>query len=379
MRSHNFFPLSLLSTFLLLLTAPHAIAFETEAAQAIIYDYNTQQILRAKAADERMHPSSMSKLMTLYLLFKKLKEEKITLTDSFTVSEKAWRMGGSRMFLPLGSEVTVEDLIRGIVVQSGNDACVVVAEGLSGSEEAFAREMNTAAHALGLQNSHFMNASGWPDEEHYMTAHDLAILSWHLIHDFPEYYPYFSEETYTYNGITQHNRNRVLGGKMNIDGLKTGHTEAGGYGIVLSGYDPDTGRRVISVVNGLKDDNARLRAGALLIRDGLKAFESRTLIEAEQIVGHANVWQGEDPTVTLMIKTTVEAVIEKAQASEIDMHIRYKGPVHAPIQLGEEIASLVILLPDGEVKQVPLFAAEAVAEQPFFGRVISNLMHMLPI
>lgn len=222
----------------------------TIATQAIIVDASTGTILLDKGANDRMPTSSMSKTMTIYMVFDALKEGRLKLDDEFLVSEKAWRMEGSEMFIKVGDKVKIEDLIRGVVVQSGNDAAVALAEGLAGSEEAFAEAMNARAKDLGMTGSHFVNASGWPHPDHYSTPRDLALLAYRIIHDFPEYYHYFSEKEFTYNNIRQQNRDPLLGKLPGADGLKTGHTEVAGYGLIGSAKRGD--RRLILVVNGLK-------------------------------------------------------------------------------------------------------------------------------
>ncbi len=358
------------------LHAQNSFSFSTPAYQAIIIDQHTNQILFEKNADQLMHPSSMSKLMTLYMLFKKLKEGSLALNDTFPVSEKAWRKGGSKMFVRLGEEVTVEDLIRGIVVQSGNDACIVVAEGISGSEETFARELTALAKSIGMENSHFINASGWPDPKHQTTAKDLATLAVHLMKDFPEYYHYFAEEKFVYNDINQFNRNRLLG-VLGIDGLKTGHTEAGGYGIVLSAYDSSTNRRVVAVINGLDSDKARMKEGRNIIRHGLKDFASQTLVQAGQKVADVAVWQGDEPSVPVVAKEDVVLLLPVAAEKNTRTSIRYEGPVPAPIKEGDALATLIITLPNDVVKEVPLIAAHAVEPLGFWGRIQHNISTMI--
>ena len=238
-----------------------AATIDTKAQFAYMLDYDSGQVLLAKQAEVEMHPSSMSKMMTLYVLFSRMKEGRVKPEDMFTVSEKAWKMEGSRMFVQVGTQVKVDDLINGIIIDSGNDACVTVAEGVSGSEAAFADAMNEAAAKIGLTQSHFMNATGLPDPQHLMTARDLAILARHLITDFPEYYHYFSGKSFTYNNITQQNRNLLDGNDIGVDGLKTGHTDEAGFGITLSAKDAKSGRRLILVINGLGQRQGPHRRG----------------------------------------------------------------------------------------------------------------------
>lgn len=345
-----------------------AMALETEASHAVLVDYDTGQTLLAKQADVKMHPSSMSKLMTSYIVYQRLKEGAITLEDTFRVSEKAWRMQGSKMFVHVGDLVSVEDLLKGIVVQSGNDACIVVAEGISGSEEAFAELMNETAKEIGLTQSHFTNATGWPDENHQMSARDLAILAERIIKDFPQYYDFYSLQSYTYSDITQPNRNRLLGNDIGVDGLKTGHTEVAGYGITLSAKHPDSGRRLILVVNGLASDNARVEEGDRLLRWGFQSFENLTIAKAGKPLAEAKVWLGKKARVALTTAEDVALTLPTAKRKDITFTLRYDGPIAAPITQGAELAELVITAPEMEPRVVKLVAAEDVAALSGIGR-----------
>lgn len=349
---------SALLVLLMLLPLP-AFALETSAKQALLLDYDTGQVLLEKDSVAPVPPSSMSKLMTVYLLFERLKQGRIQLTDTLPVSEKAWRMQGSKMFVHVGDAVAVEDLLRGIIVQSGNDACVVVAEGLSGGEEAFAEAMNAKAGELGLNASHFVNATGWPDEGHVMSARDLATLAIRLMRDFPEHYHYFSETSFTYNNITQPNRDRLLTRGIGVDGLKTGHTDIGGYGITLSAKDAATGRRVVLVINGLDSDNARVEEGEKLIRYGLREFENRTLLRAGEKAGEAKVWFGNAPAVPLTTEQDI-AVTLPVGAKEAEYTLVYESPLPAPVAKGEQVAELIIRQPGLPERTVQLVALEDV-------------------
>ena len=257
-------------------------ALETPSKQAILIDMTTDTVLFSKNADELMTPSSMSKIMTIYKLFGRLKDGGLSLTDTFSVSEKAWRKKGSKMFVSLKSRVKIEDLIRGIIVQSGNDATIVVAEGLSGTERTFAEELNSSAKKLGMTNSNFTNASGWPDPGHETTARDLAILAAATIRDFPEYYHYYAETTFTYNGIKQGNRNPAIYQNIGADGLKTGHTEAGGYGLTASAIRKD--RRLILVINGLASKKIRAIETERLFDWGFREFSNYSLFKKEKLL-----------------------------------------------------------------------------------------------
>jgi len=348
---------------------------ETRAKYAILVDDNTNTVLFEKSPDERMTPSSMSKLMTLYVLFDKLKKGAFSIHDSFRVSEKAWRTQGSKTFVALDSHVSIEDLIRGIIIQSGNDACIVVAEGISGSEEVFAHEMNAAAEKLGMKGSHFANSNGLPDPEHYMTVRDLAILAHALIHDFPEYYPYFSEKEYTFNGIHQYNRNLLLARNIGVDGLKTGHTDEGGYGIVASAARE--GRRMISVVNGLESEKERADEAEKLLEYGFREFETINFFKAGEVVENAEVWYGREKTVPLVGGNDIALTINKYLKKNISVEVVYSGPIPAPIKKGDHIADLVIKRQGVENIVVPLFAGNDVEKLSFFGRIIRSISYRL--
>lgn len=350
-----------------------AATIETQAQYAYMVDYDTGTVMLNKGGEVSMHPSSMTKLMTSYILDRKLKEGKLKLTDAFTVSEKAWRMQGSKMFVHVGDQVPLEDLLRGIIIQSGNDACITVAEGVSGSEEAFAAEMNKVAKEIGLSGSHFVNSTGWPDEAHVMTARDLATLAKRIITDFPETYHYYSEQVFTYNNITQHNRNRLIGNDIGVDGLKTGHTDVAGYGITLSAKDPKSGRRLILVINGLPSDNARMEEGDRLLRWGLQNFTNRTIVKAGDIVDAADVWFGDADMVALTSDQDVTVTLPSGSVNEVKFALRYNGPLQAPVAKGTQVASLIVSIPGTDPQVIPLVAASDVAKVGGFSKIWRTL------
>lgn len=352
-----------------------ALAIETAAQQAFLIDMTTHSVLMNKDGDVQMHPSSMSKLMTMYILFDRLKSGRVKLTDKFPISEKAWRTQGSKTFVAVGQEISVEELIHGIVIQSGNDACIVVAEGLSGSEDAFAKEMNRMGEKLGLKKSHFVNATGMPDDGHLMSARDLATLAEHIITDFPEYYHYFSQQEYTYNNITQHNRNRLLGSTIGVDGLKTGHTEAGGFGITLSAQQ--NGRRLILVINGMKSDNERVAEGDKLMRWGFREFENKQIVRKGVKVDDADVWFGREDKVPLVTEQDVLVTMPISQEGGVTYTLKYNSPIPAPVEKGVHIADLVIGIPGEEAHTVPLVAGESIDKLSGIGRMIAVLRHRL--
>jgi D-alanyl-D-alanine carboxypeptidase (penicillin-binding protein 5/6) len=348
---------------------------ESIAKQAFMIDATTHAVLFDKAGDEQMHPSSMSKLMTLYVLFQKLKSGRLKLEDKFTVSEKAWRMQGSKTFVDLGSEISVEELVHGIIIQSGNDACIVVAEGISGSEEAFVKELNRVAKEIGLTKSNFTNSTGMPDENHLMTAHDLAILSDRLIKDFPEYYHYFAIREHTYNKIKQQNRNRLLGASLGVDGLKTGHTEDGGYGIALSAQQGD--RRLILVINGMSSDDGRVQEGDRLLRYGFREFENKTIVRNGQKVADVPVWFGKKETLALVADKDVVATLPVTAEKDTTFVLKYNSPVPAPIAQGAHVADLVVKSKGGGEQVIPLKAGEEVPKLSAFGRMFAVIKHFV--
>lgn len=354
--------------------AAQAQEIETSARQAFILDAQTGTVLLNKDADTLMPPASMSKLMTAYMIFQRLKDGRLSLEDEFLVSEKAWRKGGSKMFVEVGSRVSIEDLLRGIIVQSGNDACIVVAEGIAGSEEAFADMMTEAARKIGMEKSVFRNATGWPDDDHVMTARELAILAQRIIADFPEYYHYYAETSFTYNGIRQGNRNPLLYTMNGADGLKTGHTEASGYGLTASAKRD--GRRIIMVVNGLPSMNARSQESSRLMDWAFREFEALSLFKAGETVEQAEIWMGDERTVPLVTASDITITVPKAARRSMVVSAVYDGPVAAPVKQGDRIATLRITLPKGETMDYPLLAGADVEELGLFGRMLAAAQHL---
>lgn len=357
-----------------------AAALETTAEFAMLMDYETGAVLWGKNADEPMYPSSMSKLMTLEMLFNALRDGTVSLEDEFRISEYAWRVGGaasgsSTMFAELNSNVPVDAIMRSIIIQSGNDACIATAEALSGSESAFAEAMNERAKELGMMNSHFVNSTGWPHSDHIMTAYDLGLLSRHLIMDFPEYYPIFRETEFTWNGIRQGNRNPGLYLDPTIDGLKTGHTQAAGYGLVASAKRGN--QRLILVVNGLPSEKARADETVKLMDWGFRSFKRYDLFAAGAVVENAPVWQGTYDEVPLVSKKDINVIISPQQRRDMKVTVVYQTPITAPIAVGQEIGALRIEVPGIPVQEHPLVAGGAVERQGIFGRAMGALKHMI--
>lgn len=355
--------------------ASPAASIETSATHAILLDAETGTVLLNKNADEHMPTSSMSKALTLYLVFDALKQGQMKLEDELPVSEKAWKMQGSKMFIRVGSKVKVEDLIRGVAIQSGNDATIALAEGLAGSEEAFAERMNIKAKELGMANSHFMNASGWPDPEHYSTPRDLSTLALHLVNDFPEYYHYFGEKDFTYNKINQPNRDPLLGKVAGADGIKTGHTDVAGYGMI--GSVKRESRRLILVVNGLLDEKARAEESARLLEWGFRNFENKAILKKGEQVEQAEVWLGREAVVPLVVEKDLTVVLPVARRADMKMNVNYMGPLEAPVKQGAVVGKLNVVIPDQEPVEVSLTAGKDVQRAGLFGRVAARLQRLL--
>ncbi len=350
-----------------------AQAFDTAAREAFLIDFGTGSVLLEKEADQPTPPASMSKLMTIYMLFERLAEGAVSLDDTFGVSEKAWRMGGSKMFIEVGSSVRVEDLIRGIVVQSGNDACIVVAEALAGSEDAFAQAMTERGREIGLIDSSFTNSTGWPDPAHFVTARDLATLTQRIIVDFPEYFHYFAEQTFTYNEIKQSNRNPLLFKDIGADGMKTGHTEESGYGLTATAER--NGRRLILVITGLESVRARAAEAERILGWGFRETKNYTLFEGAEEIETADVWLGVEATVPLILPDDLTITMSRAARKKLEVKVVLDSPVPAPIAKGSEIAILVISAPEFTTIRMPLQAGADVERLGYFGRLWAALIH----
>jgi len=347
---------------------------DTTARWAFIEDFNTGATLMDKDADVQMTPSSMTKIMTAYIVYGMLKAGRLKLDQTLPVSEKAWRMGGSKMFVPLGAQVGVEDLIRGMIVQSGNDACIVLAEGIAGSEEQFAELMNQKARELGLTNSHFLNATGWPEAGHVMSARDIATLARRLIQDFPEYYKYDSEKTFKYNNIEQGNRNPLVW-KGLADGLKTGHTEDGGYGLVASAVR--NGRRIIMVLNGMSTMRERAEESERLLEWSFREFEDVTLFTAGDTVEQAPVWLGTSATVPLVGGRDLVVTLPRGWRSKTTVTVDYESPIRAPVVRGTPVAKLRVAGAGVPDSSIPLLAGADVPRLGLPGRAMAVLTHMV--
>jgi serine-type D-Ala-D-Ala carboxypeptidase (penicillin-binding protein 5/6) len=352
---------------LLAMTGP-ALAqaeFDTKAKFAILMDHDSGTVIFQKDADLPMEPASMAKLMTIAVVFNEMRNGRLKMTDQFFVSEHAWRTGGassggSTMFAELNSQIAVEDLVRSVIIQSGNDAAIILAEGIAGSESSFAAMMNELAEEIGLADSHFTNPTGLPDPDMYVTARDLADLARYLIREFPEYYHYFSEPEMEWNGIKQPNRNSLVELGIGVDGLKTGHTEAAGYGSVIS--TDEGGRRLIAVIHGLTSMAQRTEEGRKLITWGARAFERVAAYPEGAIVAYANVYGGTSSSVGLVGDGEVALYLPRGSRKCLNAQVNYTGPLLPPVLEGDQIAELRVFCDDKLVQSAPLYAAETVEE-----------------
>ena len=351
----------------------------TPARYVYITDFESGKVLFAKDAEAPMKPASMAKIMTVFIVFQRIVDGSLRLDDSFLVSEKAWRKGGSRSFVEVGSRVSVSDLLHGVIVQSGNDAAIVLAEGIAGTEDAFAEEMNYWAEKLGMKKTNFRNATGWPDPDLTTTARDLNILTTELIKRFPvaehpELYPMFAKKEFTYNNIKQPNRNPLVYGTAGADGLKTGHTEESGYGLVGSAIR--NGQRFVMVLNGMDSMKQRSTESRRLMDLMFREYQSYELFKKDQPVDQANVWLGTAPKVDLILDAPLTMVLSRKQRQALEISVQWLDPVPAPIRAGDQIGTLVINLPD-EVAKLPLRAAYNVDSLGLFNRIGAAVKYLV--
>ncbi len=346
-----------------------AVEFTTSAPQGYLLDVQTGSVLMAKAADQLAPPASMSKLMTVYMTFEALRDGRLTMDTELPVSREAWKKGGSKMFVEVDTTVPVIDLLRGVIVQSGNDASIVLAEGIGGTESGFASLMNLRSRELGLQDSRFTNATGWPDPNHLMSPRDLARLTLLLIEHFPEYYPLFAETEFTYGGIRQQNRNPLLYRSMGAEGMKTGYTEASGYGLTASVNR--NGRRLVLVLNGMGTPRERVAEATRLLELAYAQTEAVHLADAGQVVAAVEVAGGRDLEVPVASAGPLRVTLPRGSGrDDTEFLLRYRGPVRAPIESGAAIASLVVRNPMQAPSEYPLVAAAAVPEVGLVMRMV---------
>ena len=361
-----------LLAFILLLAAVGAGAQPAVAPPAIaakaylLLDYHSRQTLASERAEERFEPASLTKLMTAYLTFGALRDKKITADQVVPVSERAWKAEGSRMFIEPRKPVTVDELIRGMIVQSGNDACIALAELIAGSEEQFAQLMNKEAQRLGMKNTNFMNATGLPNAQHYSTAQDLALLAAAIIHDFPQYHPLYSLKEYRYNNITQPNRNRLLWADPSVDGMKTGYTENAGYCLITSARRGE--RRLVSVVLGTASESARATESQKLINWGFQFFDSVKLYDANAAVASLPVWKGAANSVRAGFADALYVSVPKGQADKLKAQLQSRQPLLAPLAAGQTIGVLKLTLDGKPYAEFPALALDAVPQAGLIGR-----------
>jgi D-alanyl-D-alanine carboxypeptidase (penicillin-binding protein 5/6) len=341
---------------------PPAIA----AKSFLLIDYYSQQLLASQRAEERFEPASLTKLMTAYITFGALRQKSIQLTQTVPVSERAWKAEGSRMFIEPRKPVTVDELIHGMIIQSGNDACIALAELIAGSEETFAQLMNKEAQRLGMKNSNFMNATGLPNPQHYSTAYDLALLASAIIRDFPEYHPLYSMKEYRYNNITQANRNRLLWSDPTVDGMKTGYTDNAGYCLITSAKRGE--RRLLSVVLGTASETARAAESQKLLNYGFQFYDSVKLYEASQTVASLPVWKGSGNSVKAGFVTDMYASVPKGQADNLKARLESQQPLIAPVAAGQKIGVMKLALDGKPYADIPVVALEAVPLAGIIGR-----------
>jgi D-alanyl-D-alanine carboxypeptidase (penicillin-binding protein 5/6) len=346
-----------------------------DAAAYILQDYHTGKVLAENNADAKLAPASLTKIMTVYVVFTELSNGHLHLEDMVTISEKAWKTSGSRMFIELGNQVKVEDLLKGVIIQSGNDASVALAEHVGGNEETFAEMMNQHAIRLGMANSHFKNSDGLPVEEHYTTARDLAILTTALIKEFPDYYRWFSQKEFTFNKITQQNRNKLLSRDESVDGVKTGFTDDAGYCLVASALREDM--RLISVVMGAKSANARANENQTLLNYGFRFYESHRLYQGKTALNEARVWKGASKTISLGLAEDIYVTIPRRQYKDLKAVINVDKKITAPVADGAKLGSVKVTLKDEVVINKDLVALKAVDQGNIFQRLSDSVMMMM--
>lgn len=349
-------------------------ALSLAAKSYVLKDFQSGQTLVSQNVHERIEPASLTKLMTAYIAFSALYQKRISLTQAVPVSERAWRTPGSRMFIQPSKVVTVDELIRGMIVQSGNDASIALAEAVAGTESAFVQIMNKEAGRMGMKNTRFANSTGLPHPEHYSTAHDLALLATAVIRDFPEYYPLYSQREYTYNKITQPNRNRLLWLDPNVDGLKTGHTEAAGYCLITSAKRGE--RRLISVVIGTASDSARTVESQRLLNHGFQFYDTVRLYPKEHEVIAIQLWKGAQDKLRTGFGQDIYFSLPKDQADKLEAKMEYKQPLLAPISAGQKVGVVKFTLKGKPVAEHPLVALETVSAGNFFGRAWDSVRLM---
>ena len=349
-------------------------AIESIAKTALLIDLSTGEVLLDKNSEEKTYPSSMTKIMTALMAFEKIKDGTLSMDQEFLISKKAWKMGGSKMFIEVDKKVKVSDLLLGVVVQSGNDASIAIAEGISGSEEIFALEMNNLAKKIGLSNSNFVNSSGWPNDNHYTTAKDLAKIAEYTLNEHPELYEMYAIAEFTYNGIKQDNRNPLLYSFDGADGFKTGHTQAAGYGLVGSAERGD--RRLLLVLNGLETSRARAQESLRLLDWGFNNFQLVDFYKQGEVVIEATTWLGKQEKVKLSSQQDISVSIPKTHISDMKVEVLVEEPIPTPISINDQVGLVQISYADKKL-QYPLLASENIEQKGFFSRITSALYYLV--
>ena len=367
-------PANLLLLIVFLILSRQSFAIESIAKTALVIDLSTNEILLEKNSTEKTYPSSMTKMMTALVAFEKIKDGSLSLDQEFLISKKAWKMGGSKMFIEVDKRVSVYDLLLGVVVQSGNDASIAIAEGISGSEEIFAVEMNNLGKKIGLTGTNFTNSSGWPDENHYTTAEDLAKVAQYTIDNHYELYQMYKISDFTYNGIKQDNRNPLLYTFEGSDGFKTGYTKDAGYGLVGSAERGD--RRLILVLNGLESSKSRAQESLRLMDWGFNNFQLVDFYKKNEVIQEVDTWLGKEDKVDLVALEDISVSIPKAQLSSAKVTVLVEEPIATPIKIGDQIAKLQISFADKQV-DFPLYSGEDIDQKNFFSRIFSAIYYII--
>lgn len=365
----------ILYCFIFLFFFNHCYAIDTKAEQAIVIDYETNEILFEKNANQKIPPASMTKIMTVYATFDRLKKTNVSIDDICSISPRAYKMEGSRTFLEIDDNVSIENLLMGIIVQSGNDASVALAECLAGTEDDFSKIMNSYAEKIGMINTHFINVSGLPEDNHYSTVYDIAILSNALIRDFPNMYKYFNKKEFTYNNIHQPNRNKLLSNFIGADGLKTGFTKKSGWGIAGSAIKKS--RRITVVLNGTNSSRSRLNESTNLLQWSFTQTTKEHLIKAGQVIKNVDVWLGDKPTINLIVDKNIFSIVSFDQLQLMKTSIKYIKPIAAPINKGDIIGEMKITIPGKNIINIPLKAEDTIYNiHPIF-RIFAALKYLL--
>ena len=359
-RTMLFFIVSLMYFDFALAAMPIPAPPDVAAKNYYVVDFSSGKVLAEKNPDEKIEPASITKLMTAYVVYKEINADRLSMDDIVDISEKAWRMGGSRMYLEVNSKVSVHELLKGLIIQSGNDASVALAEHIAGTEDAFVQLMNQYAMDLGMENTNFVNSTGWPDKQHVMTARDISRLSVAIIKEFPDHYSWYAEKEYSYNNIKQYNRNKLLWRDDTVDGIKTGHTDSAGYCLVSSALRSDM--RIVSVVLGTDSKKSRASVSQALLNYGFRFYESHTLYDAEEVLSRPRVWSGEFETLTVGLAEKLAVTIPRGAYDDLDASMDIDKNIEAPVNKGKQVGLVKVSLEGKVLVSVPLVALETVNE-----------------